>query len=168
MKAVLGLGGNLGEPCENLRAALNAISNLCGTRLLRQSRYYLTEAVEVNEPQPPYINCAAEIETRLSPNALLGACLGIESALGRTRPGIKSPRTVDIDLLLYEGATSHTDELTIPHPGILRRAFVLYPLCDLYPKGSALGLDFAGAFENVSDQRIEIFLPDELSGLALF
>ncbi len=162
MKAVLGLGGNLGNPCENLRAALNAVSSLCGTRLLRVSRYYLTEAVEVNEPQPPYINCAAEIETRLSPNALLGACLGIESALGRTRPGYKSPRTVDIDLLLYEGADMDTDELVVPHPGILRRAFVLYPLSDLYPTGRALGLDFAGAIDEVSNQQIEIFLPDDL------
>lgn len=162
MIAVLGLGGNLGNPCENLRAALNAISSLCGTRLLRVSRYYLTEAVEVNEPQPPYINCAAEIETRLSPNALLGACLGIESALGRTRPGYKSPRTVDIDLLLYEGADMDTDELVVPHPGILRRAFVLYPLSDLYPTGRALGLDFAGAIDEVSNQQIEIFLPDDL------
>ena len=162
MIAVLGLGGNLGNPCENLRAALNAVSFLCGTRLLRVSRYYLTEAVEVNEPQPPYINCAAEIETRLSPNALLGACLGIESALGRTRPGYKSPRTVDIDLLLYEGADMDTDELVVPHPGILRRAFVLYPLSDLYPTGRALGLDFAGAIDEVSNQQIEIFLPDDL------
>ena len=162
MIAVLGLGGNLGNPCENLRAALNAISSLCGTRLLRVSRYHLTEAVEVNEPQPPYINCAAEIETRLSPNALLGACLGIESALGRTRPGYKSPRTVDIDLLLYEGADMDTDELVVPHPGILRRAFVLYPLSDLYPTGRALGLDFAGAIDEVSNQQIEIFLPDDL------
>ena len=162
MKAVLGLGGNLGNPCENLRAALNAVSSLCGTRLLRVSRYYLTEAVEVNEPQPPYFNCAAEIETRLSPNALLGACLGIESALGRTRPGYKSPRTVDIDLLLYEGADMDTDELVVPHPGILRRAFVLYPLSDLYPTGRALGLDFAGAIDEVSNQQIEIFLPDDL------
>ena len=123
MKAVLGLGGNLGDPCGNIRAALAAIANLCGTRLLRISRYYLTEAVEVAAPQPPYINCAAEIDTRLSPAALLGACLGMESALGRTRPGFKAPRTVDIDLLLYEGAVLSTDELTLPHPGILRRAF---------------------------------------------
>ena len=146
---------------------LHAIANLCGTRLLRVSRYYLTEAVEVNEPQPPYINCAAEIETRLSPNALLGACLGIESALGRTRPGYKSPRTVDIDLLLYEGICLTTDELTLPHPGILRRAFVLVPLCDLYPNGNALGLVFADAFDNVSDQQIKLYLPDDLTGLEL-
>ena len=167
MKAVVGLGGNLGNPCENIRAALAAVSNLCGTRLLRQSRSYLTEAVEVREPQPSYVNCAAEIETALSPNALLGACLGIESALGRVRCGYKSPRTVDVDLLLYEGAGLATDELTLPHPGILRRAFVLYPLSDLYPKGVALGLDFAGALDEVSSQRIELFVPDDLRGMEI-
>ena len=162
MKAILGLGGNIGDSLGNLRAAVNAISNLCGTRLLRVSRYYLSEAVEVNEPQPPYLNCVAEIETRLSPNALLGACLGIESALGRTRPGYKSPRPVDIDLLLYEGILLTTDELTLPHPGILRRAFVLRPLGDLYPNGNVLGMDFAGALDDVSGQQIELFLPDDL------
>ena len=162
MKAILGLGGNLGSPCENIRSALAAVSNLCSTRLLRISRYYLTEAVEVTLPQPPYINCAAEIETRLSPNALLGACLGIESALGRTRPGCKSPRTVDIDLLLYEGARLCSDELTLPHPGILRRAFVLRPLLDLYPEGTALDFSFNGAINSVADQKIELFIPDDL------
>lgn len=162
MKAILGLGGNIGIPIQNIRAALAAIGNLCGTRLLRVSRYYLTEAVEVSEPQPPYINCAAEIETSLSPHALLGACLGIESALGRTRPGYKSPRTVDIDLLLCDGMTLCSDELTLPHSGILRRAFVLYPLNDLFPCGVALGLRFSEALANVSDQRIELFMPEDL------
>ena len=162
MKAILGLGGNLGDPLENIRSALGAVAGLCGTRLLRQSRYYLTEAVEVTAPQPSYLNCAAEIDTRLSPHALLGACLGIESALGRTRPGFRSPRTVDIDLLLYEGARLQTDELTLPHPGILRRAFVLYPLLDLYPEGEAIGLAFAGALKHTADQRIEPLVPDDL------
>ena len=162
MKAVLGLGGNLGDPCGNIRAALAAIANLCGARLLRISRWYLTEAVEVKEPQPPYLNLAAEIDTRLSPNALLGACLGIESALGRTRPGFRSPRTVDIDLLLYEGVSLRTDELTLPHPGITRRAFVMYPLLDLYPDGAAPGLPFADYLPEVADQRIELYLPDDL------
>ena len=164
MKAVLGLGGNLGCPCENIRAALAATANLCGTRLLRISRWYLTEAVEVREPQPPYFNLAAEIDTHLSPEALLGACLGIESALGRTRPGFKAPRTVDIDLLLYEGAERSSAELTLPHPGVLRRAFVLRPLLDLYPEGTALGLSFIHALKAVEDQRIEQYLPDDLMG----
>lgn len=160
MRAVLGLGGNLGDPLENLRAALEAVSRLCGTRLLRVSRWYLTEAVEVAAPQPPYLNCAAEIDTRLSPHALLGACLGIEAALGRTRPGVKSPRTVDIDLLLYEGVSMATDELTLPHPGILRRAFVLYPLSDLYPSGVALGVEFMSFLPQVNGQQIELYHPE--------
>lgn len=163
MKAVLGFGGNLGVPLENIRSALTAVSNLCGTRLLRLSRYYLSEAVEVSEAQPSYINCAAEIETELSPHALLGTCLGIESALGRTRPGYKSPRTVDIDLLLYEGVSLESKELTVPHPGILRRAFVLLPLSDLYPNASALGLDYSCAIKDVSGQSIELFIPDDLT-----
>ena len=162
MKAILGLGGNIGDPCRNISAAAAAISNLCGTRLLRVSRYYLTEAVEVDAPQPDYLNCAIEISTTLSPNALLGACLGIESALGRTRPGYKSPRTVDIDLLVYEGVSIVSDELTLPHPGILRRAFVLYPLCDLYPDGNALGLRFSDRLDEVADQQAALYLPDDL------
>ena len=162
MKAILGLGGNLGDPLESVRAALAAVANLCSTRLLRQSRWYLTEAVEVTQPQPPYLNLAAEIDTKLSPEALLGACLGIESALGRTRPGFKAPRTVDIDLLLYEGEERSSRELTLPHPGILRRAFVLYPLLDLYPQGDALGLSFLHALKAVEDQSIELYLTEEL------
>lgn len=156
MRAVLGLGGNLGEPGKNLRCALDAINSLCKTRLLRVSNFYRTGAIEVDEPQPPYINCTAEIETELSPNALLGACLGIESALGRVRSGFKSPRTVDIDLLLYEGASMQTEELTLPHPRILYRAFVLEPLRDLYPDCRALGLNFADGFQNIAGQQIEL------------
>lgn len=155
MKAILGLGGNLGEPQQNLRCALDALDSLCQTKLLRVSPFYRTEAVEVEQPQPPYVNCVTEIETALSPNALLGACLGIESALGRVRVGYKSPRTVDIDLLLYEGATLQTEELTLPHPRLLYRAFVLVPLRDLYPDGRALGLDFSEGFDNIAGQGIE-------------
>ena len=155
MKAVLGLGGNLGETEKNLRCALDALDSLCQTRLLRVSPFYRTEAVEVAQPQPPYVNCVAEIETTLSPNALLGACLGIESALGRVRVGYKSPRTVDIDLLLYKGTAMQTEELTLPHPRMLYRAFVLVPLRDLYPDCRALGLDFTEGFANIAGQGIE-------------
>ena len=131
MKAILGLGGNIGDPCRNIRAAAAAISNLCGTRLLRVSRYYLTEAVEVDTPQPDYLNCAIEISTTLSPNALLGACLGIESALGRTRPGYKSPRTVDIDLLVYEGVSRDdiADYLRVAHLNVTHRTAEIVLVC---------------------------------------
>ena len=154
-KAILGLGGNLGDAAHNLRCALDALDTLCGTRVVRVSSFYRTEAVEVREPQPPYLNCVAEIETALSPNALLGACLGIESALGRFRLGYKSPRTIDIDLLLYEGISMTTDELTLPHPRMLCRAFVLAPLKELFPDGNALGLAFGERLAAVADQRIQ-------------
>ena len=90
-KAVIGLGGNLGDVERQLRLALEALDGLCGTKLLRVSPIYRTAAVEVTGSQPDYLNCVAEIETSLSPHALLGACLGIESALGRLREGVKSP-----------------------------------------------------------------------------
>lgn len=156
MKAVLGLGANLGDAEGNLCRALDCIDSLCKTKLLRVSNFYETEAVEVNEPQPPYINCAAEIETELSPHALLGACLGIESALGRVRTGYKSPRTVDIDLLIYENFNEESDELTLPHPRMMYRAFVLVPLKDLYPSGNALGVEFLVNLADVSDQQITL------------
>lgn len=157
MKAVLGLGGNLGNPDQNIRCALEAVNSLCKTKLLRVSNLYSTEAVEVEQPQPLYINCAAEVETELSPNALLGACLGIESAMGRIRTGCKSPRTVDIDLLIYEGVSIESEELILPHPRILYRAFVLIPLSDLFPNGNALGFEFGGSLASVADQQIEFY-----------
>ena len=155
MRAVIGLGGNLGDPCQTLTLALDALDALCGTRLLRVSGFYVTQAVEVKEPQPDYLNCVAEVETALSPHALLGACLGIESALGRVRAGYKSPRTADLDLLVYEGFASESEELTLPHPRMLHRAFVLVPLLELYPDGNALGVSFGQALAGVAGQRIE-------------
>lgn len=156
MKAVLGLGANLGDAEGNLRRALECIDSLCNTQLLRVSNFYATEAVEVKELQPPYINCVAEIKTNLSPHALLGACLGIESALGRVRTGYKSPRTVDIDLLIYENCSEESHELTLPHPRMMYRAFVLVPLKDLYPEGNALGVEFLSKMSGVSDQQIAL------------
>lgn len=157
MRAILGIGGNLGNPEQNIRCALEAINSLCKTKLLRVSNLYSTEAVEVEQPQPSYINCAAEVETELSPNALLGACLGIESAMGRIRTGYKSPRTVDIDLLIYEGVKIESEELIVPHPRILCRAFVLIPLRDLFPDGNALGVEFGYSLADVADQKIEFY-----------
>lgn len=157
MKAILGLGANLGDAEGNLRRTLECINALCKTELLRVSSFYATEAVEVNEPQPPYINCVAEIETTLSPNALLGACLGIESALGRVRTGYKSPRTVDIDLLIYENFSSDSEELILPHPRMMYRAFVLVPLSELFPDGTALGVQFGDRLDEVAGQKIELY-----------
>lgn len=154
MKAVVSLGANLGNREETLKEALDCLGALCKTRLVSVSSFYETEPVEVLEAQPEYINCAAVLETELSPKVLLGACLGIEAAKGRVRRGFKTARTLDIDLLLYEGYSSSEEELIVPHPRMMERAFVLVPLSELFPEGEALGVEFSKALEKLSDQRV--------------
>ena len=156
MKAVVSLGANLGNREQTLREALDCLDSLCKTKLIAVSSFYETEPVEVLDSQPEYINCAAVLETELSPKALLGACLGIEAAKGRVRLGYKTARTLDIDLLLYEGYTSDEEELTVPHPRMRERAFVLVPLSELFPEGNALGLDFLEDLERADKDGINI------------
>lgn len=141
-RAVLGLGANLGDRRENLAAALEALDRLPGTAMLKTSSILETEPFDVPDEQPNYLNCCVLLETALSPRALLGACLGIEAALGRVRKIRHGARVIDIDLLLYEGETSDDPELRLPHPGILERDFVLLPLKELFPDGIALGFHF--------------------------
>jgi 2-amino-4-hydroxy-6-hydroxymethyldihydropteridine diphosphokinase len=89
------------------------------------------------------------VETLLSPEALLGVCLGVEAGMGRVRQIRNGPRVIDIDLLLYEGETRNTRELILPHPRMLERTFVLEPLSELAENGRVLGLDVAGALEEL-------------------
>lgn len=144
-KAVLGLGTNMGDRLENLENALNSLELLPKTKLIKKSAVYETEPWGYTE-QARFLNCACLIETELSPNALLGACLGIEAALGRVRQFKNGPRIIDIDLLLYEGESIKTNELTVPHPFILQRDFVLVPLHDLFPECNALGFEFGNEY----------------------
>ncbi len=140
-RAVVALGANLGEREETLRRALAALGSLPGTAVLRVSPLYETEPVGYLE-QPSFFNAAAELETGLSPRALLGACLGIEAGLGRRRSFANAPRPVDLDVLLMEGIVSSDAELILPHPRMGERGFVLIPLRELYPDGCPLGFDF--------------------------
>ncbi len=144
-RAVLGLGANLGDRGENLRAAIEALGRLPGTAVERVSGVWQTAPFDVPDVQQDYWNLCALLNTALSPHALLGACLGIEAALGRVRRTYHGARVIDIDLLLYEGVACTGEELTVPHPGVLARAFVLFPLRELFPQEEALGLDFADA-----------------------
>lgn len=153
-RAILGLGANLGDRKETLLAAVDAIGHLPKTSLLGLSGFYETEPIGVPDEQPDYLNCVAEVETQLSPEALLGACLGIEAALGRVRLYEKSPRVIDIDLILYEGEQRQTEELALPHPAMLERAFVLVPLAELYPQRVVYGCDFSQPLEAVRGQRL--------------
>jgi len=157
MKAIVSLGANLGDREETLKSALQSLDTLCKTKLVSASSFYCTEPVEVTDVQPEYLNCVAVVETELSPRAFLGACLGIEASNGRQRLGYKTARTLDIDLLLYEGFTSDDEELIVPHPRMRERAFVLIPLSELFPEKNALGLDFSKDLERLSDQKVVKF-----------
>ena len=145
MRAVLGLGANIGDPLSALRSAVDAIGLLPHTTVTAVSSVYQTAPVGYTD-QPDFYNIVVTVETALTPHALLGGCLGIEAALGRVRTFRNAPRVVDIDLLLYEGYTEETEELTVPHPRMMERAFVLVPLAELFPEGEALGEKFEKVF----------------------
>ncbi len=129
----LGLGSNLGDRAAHLAAALRGLA-AAGVALRRCSPLYETEPVGVRD-QPWFLNLVVEAETALGPTALLGAAKAIERAVGRTRGRRWGPRVVDVDILLYDDWRVDTQEpwLTIPHPEMWRRRFVLLPLHDLRP-----------------------------------
>jgi 2-amino-4-hydroxy-6-hydroxymethyldihydropteridine diphosphokinase len=139
----VGLGSNLGDRAAYLLLGLSALSRLPETRLLRLSPVYETDPV--GPPQPPYLNMVAELETELSPKGLLAEMLRIEKALGRERRERWGPRTLDLDLLLYGDLVLEEAGLSVPHPRLHERAFVLVPLLDLLPEGRhpLLGQSFA-------------------------
>lgn len=130
--AYLALGANLGDPVATVNAAFAALADLPQTRVLACSALYRTAPVGITE-QPEFINAAARVETELSPLALLDALLAIEQQFGRVRLLQNGPRTLDLDVLLYEGQVIDTPRLTLPHPRMHLRAFVLYPLADVAP-----------------------------------
>lgn len=130
--AYVALGSNLGDRRAHLDAALTAFDALPGTRLDTTSAIY--ETAPVGPPgQQDYFNAVARLATTLAPLDLLDALLAIEQTRGRVRAERWGPRTLDLDLLLHGDATLHEPRLTLPHPGLLTRAFVLTPLHDLAP-----------------------------------
>lgn len=141
MKAVLGIGTNIGNRLENIENVYSSLSLLPNTKIIKKSSVYETEPWGY-EQQDRFLNCAVLIETELSPNALLGACLGIEAALGRVRKFKNGPRIIDVDVLLLENIELSTDELTVPHRFIRQRDFVLVPLHDLASENNIFGYDF--------------------------
>ena len=128
----LGLGSNLGNPAQQLARAVRALAGLPDTTLARVSRCYRNQPLGDPE-QPWYVNAVAEITTALAPLELLDALQAVEAAQGRVRTQRWGPRTIDIDILLYDRLELGTPRLTLPHPGIAGRRFVLQPLCELAP-----------------------------------
>lgn len=131
-RVFLSLGSNLGDRMSYLRAAVDALGRGPGMDLINVSKVYETEPVEVEGDQPEYLNCVAELECGLSALELLRYCQGIEAALGREEKGQRTPRTVDIDVLLFGDETVEEPDFEVPHRGVTR-AFNLQGLVDLDP-----------------------------------
>ncbi len=131
--AYIALGANLGDPAATVNAAFAALDQLPESRLLAKSALYRTAPVGIAD-QPEFVNAAALIDTTLAPEALLDALLDIEQTFGRIRAERNGPRTLDLDLLLYDELTLATPRLTLPHPRLHLRAFVLQPLAELAPE----------------------------------
>lgn len=136
----IGIGSNLDRPVQQVRRARDALAELPNTRLLEISPLYSNPALGPGQ-QPDYVNAVAVIETRLEPHALLDALLLIEENQGRIRGPIRwQPRTIDLDLLVYGDRAIRDRRLTVPHPRMHERAFVLKPLFDLAPDLDVPGL----------------------------
>jgi 2-amino-4-hydroxy-6-hydroxymethyldihydropteridine diphosphokinase len=158
--AHVALGANLGDAEATVRAAIAALGRLPDTQLVAASSLYRTAPVGVPEPQPDYINAVARVATTLPPEALLDELLALEARFGRIRPYRWAPRALDLDLLLYGAVVLDTPRLTLPHPRLHRRAFVLEPLLELDPTLEAPGLGPLSAWrERLSDQDVERLLP---------
>ncbi len=156
--AYVGLGANLGQASATLQAALRVLAALPGSHLRQASPVYRSAPVDAHGPD--FFNAVAEISTTLAPLDLLDALQAIEQDFGRQRPYRNAPRTLDLDLLLYADTVLNTPRLTLPHPRLQQRAFVLRPLLDLAPGLAAPGLGPLAAYlPATADQRLEKLSP---------
>ena len=130
--AFIALGSNLEDPVAQVRAGLHALAFLPRTQLIAASSLYRNPPAGYRD-QPDFVNAVAQIETRLAPRALLDALLAIERSHGRLRDFPNAPRTLDLDILIYGEEVVCETGLTIPHPRMLERAFVMVPLAEIAP-----------------------------------
>jgi len=147
VRAFVALGANLQDPVAQVRSGVRALAMLAHTRRCCCSSLYRTAPLGYTD-QPAFINAVCELDTDLPPRALMQALLDIERDHGRVRHKPGGPRTLDLDLLWYDGQVLQEPELTLPHPRLHERAFVLYPLYELAP-----GLEIPGR------GRVEDLLP---------
>ncbi|TFW33266.1 2-amino-4-hydroxy-6-hydroxymethyldihydropteridine diphosphokinase [Massilia horti] len=157
MIAYIGIGANLGDARANVKDALARLARLPGTRLVRASSSYRTAPIDSSGDD--YINAVACLSTELPPHELLAALFEIEQANGRERPYRNAPRTLDLDLLLYGDQVIDTPSLTVPHPRMLERAFVLVPLLEIAPDvdvpGKGRAREFAAAVAHQAITRLD-------------
>lgn len=154
-RAFIGLGSNLADPGTQILKAFDELGRLPRTRLVAQSSLYRSAPVGYAE-QPDFINAVAEIETGLDPHQLLEALLDMEHRHGRVREFRNAPRILDLDILLYNDLACHEHHLTLPHPRMHERAFVLQPLQEIAPHCVIGGHGAVSAcLEKCADQRVE-------------
>jgi 2-amino-4-hydroxy-6-hydroxymethyldihydropteridine diphosphokinase len=151
--AYVGIGANLGDAREQVLRGIDALQRLAQTALLRRSSLYRTSPVDAIGPD--FVNAVVELRTRMPPAELLQALHAIEQRQGRRRSARNAPRTLDLDLLLYGQRRCREPALTLPHPRLHSRAFVLRPLLEIAPQLVAPGLgSLAGWLESTRGQRV--------------
>jgi len=160
--AYIALGSNLGDRMVQMRQALQRLEATGRVQLLRASPVYQNRAVGMGAAAEDFLNAVVEVRTALEPLALLDACLKVEQQLGRDRSGSGwAPRTIDLDLLAYAGVRLESVRLTLPHPRIAERDFVLVPLADLAPELKIDGLSLAELVVKLSKQELTVY-PERL------
>ncbi|MBQ7203358.1 MAG: 2-amino-4-hydroxy-6-hydroxymethyldihydropteridine diphosphokinase [Eubacterium sp.] len=154
MKYIISIGTNIGDRKENIENAYKALALVPKIEVIRTSKIYETEPVGYAE-QDSFYNSVVEIESTLTPNEILGVCLGIEAGFGRIREFKNGPRILDLDLILAEDNSINTDNLTVPHPRYAERRFVLIPLLELFDDGVAYGIEFSSNLFKIKGQKIK-------------
>ena len=132
-RAYVGIGANLGDPAAYVHGAFLSLGAMPDTRLTKRSALYRTEP-QGYRAQPDFVNAVAELQTALAPRALLRELQAIEAGAGRRRSFADAPRTLDLDLLLYDAQRVDEPGLVVPHPRMHERAFVLVPLVEIAPE----------------------------------
>ncbi|MCB6184136.1 2-amino-4-hydroxy-6-hydroxymethyldihydropteridine diphosphokinase [Leeia sp. TBRC 13508] len=158
-RAYIALGGNLGDPVAQMQTALTKLSEHPAIHQVRASRYYVTAPVGYDN-QPDFYNAVAEVETTLAANELLDLMFELEFEGGRERLFANAPRTLDLDLLMYDQLVSSDPRMILPHPRMHLRAFVLVPLAELAPTLEMPGIGALTPWlAACQDQRIEARQP---------
>lgn len=160
----LGLGSNIGDRLSYLRGAIVELAKLDEVEVRRVSPVYQTEPIGY-EAQEDFYNLVVEIETTLAPLALLAKIMAVEEKLGRTRTDHKGPRTIDIDILLFGDEVIEEYRLTVPHPRMMMREFVLRPLSDLDPdiRIPTVNVSVAEALSEIEGEKRVDRIPESIS-----
>ena len=159
-EALVALGGNLGNVRDTLDRAVAMLCDGATVRLVARSSDYRTPPWGVKD-QPPFVNLAIAVETRLTPHALLARAQAVEHALGRERAQERrwGPRPVDIDIIAYDDLAVDEPDLTLPHPRLFERAFVLVPLAEIAPERRIAGIKVRDALARVDAKGVEKLPP---------